>query len=497
MNSMHRQIGKIRHKGPGDTAKVSVLLSDYEDANKMLNMIIEASKAWRDAWVSILSSQLNTAESFEELYQPIVGTSDAHRDNPAITPRQQMERTIKLKETYTELKTDLLEEVMMMDSRVTKPATEAKDFLQPIRKTIKKRENKRLDWERYIDKVNKGSAKMKRTDRENAALAKAEEEQGRAAEAFKDADAHLRETLPPIIAAAFSILPHLLAVQIMIQNTLLAQYYTALHNYCEAVGLPSPPPPMEDVIAVWNQDYHPIKQEVELIDCIRRGKAVHQPMNVSDESATPSSNSKSITGLNVRNGFSRRPSNQSMSTNRDPSPNPSISTTYSDARSPRPDHPPPIRSASRPRIPSTQQTVPVFSPPATSEKDYNEPLRTPTPSDYSNHLTPVSTHSSSYAPAGPALDYFQRGSTNEGVAVNSAIGKKKPPPPPPKRLGSSQGGVFVVALYNFEGQGEGDLSFKEGDKIRVTKKTGSTDDWWDGELRGVKGSFPANYCKSA
>lgn len=39
MNSMHRQIGKIRHKGPGDTAKVSVLLSDYEDANKMLNMV--------------------------------------------------------------------------------------------------------------------------------------------------------------------------------------------------------------------------------------------------------------------------------------------------------------------------------------------------------------------------------------------------------------------------------------------------------------------------
>ncbi|APA10875.1 hypothetical protein SS1G_03461 [Sclerotinia sclerotiorum 1980 UF-70] len=491
MNSMHRQIGKIRNKGPGDTAKVSVLLNDYEDANKMLNMIIEASKAWRDAWVSMLSTQLNTATSFEELYQPIVGTSDAHRDNPAVTPRQQMSRTIKLKETYAELKTDLLEEVMMMDSRVTKPATEAKDFLQPIRKTIKKRENKRLDWERYIDKVNKASAKMKRTDRENAALAKAEEEQGRAAEAFKDADAHLRETLPPVIAAAFSILPHLLAAQIMIQNTLLAQYYTALHNYCEDVGLPSPPPPMEDVIAVWNQSYLPIKQEVELIDCIRRGKATHQPMNLGDENA----NAKSVTGLNVRNGFSRRPSNQSMSTNRDPSPNPSASTTYSEARSPRPDRPPPIRSASRPRITSAH-TVPVFSPPTAPSTDYSEPPL-PTPdADYSNHLTPASTHSS-YTPAGPSPDYFQRGSTNEGLAVNSAIGKKKPPPPPPKRLGSSNGGIFVVALYSFEGQGKGDLSFKEGDRIRVTKKTDSTDDWWDGELKGVKGSFPANYCKAA
>jgi amphiphysin len=70
----------------------------------------------------------------------------------------------------------------MMDARVIKPATDAKEYLQPVRKTIKKRENKRLDWERYIDKVNNYQRKPKRTDRENAALAKSEEEAARAAE---------------------------------------------------------------------------------------------------------------------------------------------------------------------------------------------------------------------------------------------------------------------------------------------------------------------------
>jgi hypothetical protein len=57
--------------------------------------------------------------------------------------------------------------------------------------------------------------------------------------------------------------------------------------------------------------------------------------------------------------------------------------------------------------------------------------------------------------------------------------------------------LYAVALYAFEGQSQGDLSFKEGDQIKIVKKTGSTDDWWDGELRGVKGQFPANYCKLA
>lgn len=111
-----------------------------------------------------------------------MGTSDEHRDDPALTPQLQLDRSAKLLETYTDLKTELLEEVIMMDARVIRPATDAKEFLQPVRKTIKKRENKRLDWERYIDKVNHASKKLKRTDRENAALAKAEEELSRAAD---------------------------------------------------------------------------------------------------------------------------------------------------------------------------------------------------------------------------------------------------------------------------------------------------------------------------
>lgn len=36
MQSMQRQFGKLRHKGAGDNAKVAMLLSDYEDADRVL-----------------------------------------------------------------------------------------------------------------------------------------------------------------------------------------------------------------------------------------------------------------------------------------------------------------------------------------------------------------------------------------------------------------------------------------------------------------------------
>ena len=39
MNSMQRQFGKLTHKGGGDDAKVSVLLQDFDEADKMLTKV--------------------------------------------------------------------------------------------------------------------------------------------------------------------------------------------------------------------------------------------------------------------------------------------------------------------------------------------------------------------------------------------------------------------------------------------------------------------------
>lgn len=36
MQSMQRQFGKLLNKGAGDSSKVSVILNDYEDADKVL-----------------------------------------------------------------------------------------------------------------------------------------------------------------------------------------------------------------------------------------------------------------------------------------------------------------------------------------------------------------------------------------------------------------------------------------------------------------------------
>lgn len=286
---------------------------------------------------------------------------------------------------------------------------------------------------------------------------------------YTAADDHLKSTLPPVVATTYSLLPHLLAAQIMIQNTLLGQYYTMLHTYCQEENFPSPPPPMGEVVSTWNAEFKPAQHEIESIPCIAGGKAVRQPMRMEPPAHG------SLTGLNLRNHISqRRTSSQAIM------PRPSASPTASSSSEP----PSPDPNA-RPRIGSLPKDTSL----ALSTPNYSSSaLTSPSPSDLQSPQ--------GHAAAGPRLDYFTRDRLPSTASVSSIAAKKKPPPPPPPKRFPSNQGIWVTALYDFAGQGQGDLIFKEGDRIRVTKKTASTDDWWQGELKGVKGSFPANYCQA-
>ncbi|KAI1474654.1 hypothetical protein F4774DRAFT_399912 [Daldinia eschscholtzii] len=490
MQSMQRQFGKLLHKSPGDNARVAVLLNDYEDADRVLAKIIDHTKSWRESWISLAMAQLGIVTEYDGLWDPIVGATDGHGTPALPTPDLQLERTLKLKQAYTELKAEILEEVGLIESTIIRPAADARDCIAPLRKTIKKRENKRLDYEKCQDKVNKLQRKVTRTPKEDAALAKAEAEVTRTAEEFDVADSHLRETLPPLVSATFSIIPPLIAGVVVIQNRLLGLYYTTLHNYCQEYDFPSPPPPMESVISMWSAAYEPVKREVESITCIATGKAVRQPMKLPDDPSDVSNNNdrkpstSSATSSTAENGFRRSPSGLIGSSNSAPPP-----------AGPRPK-----------RIPSSTSI-------ASQESTATQPK--PKPSfTIGNHLTPTDFTTASRLGQGltpavspgstqPRADYFGRPSTASTTTSNAsfnaasiAVKKKPPPPPPPKKIGINKP-EFVIAQYDFAGQNAGDLSFREGDRIKIVKKTGTDQDWWMGELDGVRGSFPANYCKSA
>ena len=250
-----------------------------------------------------------------------------------------------------------------------------------------------------------------------------------------------------------------------------------MHNYCEQEQFPSPPPPMEQVMEEWSHSFNPVQKEVESFGCLAKGKAVGQPMK--SPQAVQNGGSRSASSPNA--------SQHRLSTSSDRSGR-SSSSQWHEMASPHP------RSASL----TVSGSETSRRPSAASSIDSSSFVALP---EYFQ-----SPGSFSQTGPSPGADYFssreRHPSTASSPSVSSVvssapsasvIGKKKPPPPPPKPKPASAKIQLVTAQYDFSGQNAGDLSFKEGDRIRVLKKTDSTDEWWQGELRGVQGSFPANY----
>lgn len=306
----------------------------------------------------------------------------------------------------------------------------------------------------------------------------------------------------------------------MIQNRLLGLYYTTLHNFCQDYDFPSPPPPMESVISMWSADYEPIKREVESITCIASGKAVRQPMkllddpsNINNDNGERKPSTSSTASSAAENGLSsfRRSTSGFLSNGNGNGNSNSNSNSNGNGNGNGNGNSAPPPPGPRPnRIPSSAS---IASSPASNGLQLRP--------SFANNLTPTDFTTASRLGQGTGLtpsispgatqsnrsDYFGRPSTasttassasfNTAVSGVSMAAKKKPPPPPPKKISSNKPAEFVVAQYAFSGQNAGDLSFPEGARIKIVKKTGTDQDWWMGEFNGVKGSFPANYCRAA
>lgn len=316
---------------------------------------------------------------------------------------------------------------------------------------------------------------------------------------------------------------------------MLANYYTVLHTFAEDYQFTSPSPPMDQVLLEWEEAHLPVRREIEDFRCLINGKARQGSTAPTNQNSPPS---PPALRAPPPDNDSTRPASPASSYTQTifSQPRNSIDTTYTIPESPETG----LKSSSgysstQPRRPSrnpSTSTIPTFNTP-----DYgsNSPPKTLAPKPSSSSLSTTSFYTaqtslspalpasttpmgSGYKPAGPSPDYFTRQAASKptalkptltttstkpqapvcnnsidqrisslGAAAAAAAVKKRPPPPPKPKV------HLVTALYDFQGQSEDDLVFYEGDKIRVIEKTGSSNDWWQGELRGMKGYFPANY----
>ncbi|KAK9493245.1 hypothetical protein V1508DRAFT_385418 [Lipomyces doorenjongii] len=91
-------------------------------------------------------------------------------------------------------------------------------------------------------------------------------------------------------------------------------------------------------------------------------------------------------------------------------------------------------------------------------------------------------------------DRTRASSVSSSTASVATGSKKKGPAVAPKKGAKKIN--YVIAMYDYIGTSEAELTIHEGDKIMLTG--GNTGEGWtEGELNGILGSFPSNYVRPA
>lgn len=129
---------------------------------------------------------------------------------------------------------------------------------------------------------------------------------------------------------------------------------------------------------------------------------------------------------------------------------------------------------------------------STSTSASASPVRRLTLDSYDSNPPPPYTTAPS-ALASTNISDINRSASTGSDWTSAAKSKAAPPPPKPKPGHLGAAGVSketVTALYDYEAQAEGDLSFSAGDVVEIVQRTGNENEWWIGRVGGREGQFP-------
>ncbi|KAJ3006183.1 UNVERIFIED_CONTAM: hypothetical protein HDU68_004232 [Siphonaria sp. JEL0065] len=148
--------------------------------------------------------------------------------------------------------------------------------------------------------------------------------------------------------------------------------------------------------------------------------------------------------------------------------------------------------------PSSSQYAPPPGPPPPAKNNGQAPPSLPTRSDEKEKASIPPTPAAGM-PAEPpaysyamAFDYVTEDDAKdpELSSISSSTNRPLPIPHPPTAGDQT---IFCIALYDYASAEVGDLQFKAGDVIRVSKK--NADGWWIGSFEKKEGVFPSTYVR--
>jgi len=376
----------------------------------------------------MLNHQIEFSKAIAEIYKPISGrVSDPDSIISEGNP-EGIQACEEYENIVRELQATLQPELEMIQARVIGPADELLTVIKVVQKATLKRSHKQLDYDRKRATLKKLQDKKEKSLKDEKALYKAESEVEQATQDFNYFNDLLKDELPALFKLQREFIQPLFQSFYYMQ---LNVFYTLHENMQNIdIGYFNLTLEIEDAFEAKRGD---IREQTEALSIVRYkttgGK--NKPMSKYGRS-----NQRLLEGP-------RKPTDAS-------------SRLAIEGR----------KSADTP--PSRRMT-----------HDFTENPPPPYSSPLLNGDTTVARANST--------------GSSWGAAAKAKGAAPPPPKPKPSALRSNPMSPQIptaVALYDYEAQAAGDLSFMTGDVMEVMQKGATENEWWTGSLNGKQGQFP-------
>ncbi|KAJ3094299.1 hypothetical protein HDU96_001747 [Phlyctochytrium bullatum] len=407
----------------------------------------EDAKKFKDALSCLLAHQASFAATLHEVYQTIGPQGSRRTSQSSVAAggdgavgrsvrsldRETPEEALVAAEQYARItavaRESLLPDLDILERRLVLPTAELMALIEKVKRFIVKRAHKLLDHDRHRDSVKKMREKQDRSISDERTLGKYEANLDQAAREYNAINNLLKQQIPVLLS---------LKAPFMDPCFLTLYWYQLRVARTLADG----------------------SRELMSNPYFRQNGATLKPPTNDEFAVHIEAQATLLKDLTL---VARNKARTSLEMDQGYYTASSAETSPNDGKPPGPvEYPNPLNAGAA--APASSATRPSFG-----SMHYNNAPGAASPA-YPNPLNA--------AAASPAYP----NPLNAASASSSAA---------PPAYGSAKS--YVIALYDFEAQAEGDLSFRRDDKIEVVEKSEDPNDWWTGTLNGKTGTFPANY----
>ncbi|ORZ25777.1 hypothetical protein BCR42DRAFT_400900 [Absidia repens] len=405
---------------------------------KVVERLYKDTQTYRDSIVAAIMHQANMASYLSAMYDPYIGTPAVEGMIQKRVPTTSADATQAVNDAEAALgycRDEVLPELDMLDRDVTRPLLELLDIVKMIEKTIVKRSHKLIDYDRHRLALNKLNTKQDRSFSDEKQIFKTETALETATQDYEYLNNMLKEQLPHYFQLqAYFIQPvfeNLYQVQAKIYGIIYSRYYELMH--ANPQHFITNQMGIEDGFEYRKSQYD-VRAEMENMDLLKAGGKAW---------------------LSVSGG-----ANNSRLTLKE-------------------------RAELREQEAATASTAALSPPPA-----YRGIASSPYNNDGGGGGKYDTEGDGGHSSSNQAWDAFPPPQAISNLTSYSAAGGG----------GNSNNNTnippvhhYVLALYDYQAQADGDLSFRKDDKIELVERTSDQNDWWTGKLDGQTGIFPGNY----